>query len=349
MSPVPDLSQGKGFRAVEQIPGRGFAKQRFRRLGGSLLSLGLASALALACLTGAPIADAQSESRPSRSAIRKNKPAIPLMGPSTPAPVVPAPVVPAAPVAPPPAPPSADQLPPQPPTVAWDGKNLTIDADNSTLADILVAVRVRTGASIDMPPSTARERVFLHLGPAPVRDVLSSLLYGTEFDYVIQASDTDEDGLRSVVLTVRGKGDDSGTSVVEAQKEPGMRLMPGYAAPGKRTFEVAHSAQADAEGAAPVADEPASSTNGADPAAGSASAANDSQPVPPPPADSADAGSGGGLTNSSLTNRPLAASSGEASPSGGALPLMIEDMQHMFEQRRQLQAQQNQATASPSH
>src|ERR1700758_5198855 len=145
--------------------------------------------------------------------------------------------------------PAPVENPVKPPTISWDGQQLTIDADNSTLAEVLLGIRARTGASIDMPPRTSAEKVFVHLGPAPIREVLSSLLYGTDFDYVIQASDTDERGLRSVTLTEREKGDkEDAVTASDANGQPRQRLMRGYSAPGKRDFQVA--AEAAAENAA---------------------------------------------------------------------------------------------------
>src|ERR1700730_1673025 len=138
--------------------------------------------------------------------------------------------------------PAPAENPVKPPMISWDGKELTIDADNSTLAEILLGIRGRTGASIDMPPSTNAEKVFVHLGPAPIREVLSSLLYGTDFDYVIQASDTDERGLRSVTLTEREKSDKADVVASDAEGQPRQRLMKGYSAPGKRDFQVAAEA-----------------------------------------------------------------------------------------------------------
>lgn len=77
------------------------------------------------------------------------------------------------------------QNPEHAPLIEWDGKLLTIDAENSSLSDIMLGIRSHTGASIDMPASANRERIAVHLGPAPIREVLSSLLYGTDFNYVI--------------------------------------------------------------------------------------------------------------------------------------------------------------------
>jgi hypothetical protein len=238
------------------------------------------------------------------------------------------------------------------PVISWDGKQLTIDAENSTLSDILLGVRARTGASIDMPPSTAAEQVAVHLGPAPIREVLSSLLYGTDFDYIIQGSDTDEGGLRSVTLTQRESSD-----VVTASDAAGksrIRLMPGYSAPGKRDFEVAAEAAADssaspsaesttADAGAPASQEPASA--GADPASTIAKGPSaDSQPSP---AESADAILPAG-------NEPLnrTAVSSSSQPNSSEMPStsmsqMQQNLQHMYQQRQQIQAQQTQNPQPP--
>src|SRR4051812_10667156 len=65
--------------------------------------------------------------------------------------------------APPPAAIEVEQSPAQPPAeapvISWDGKQLTIDAENSSLSEILLAIPSRTGASIEMPPSTSSDRV----------------------------------------------------------------------------------------------------------------------------------------------------------------------------------------------
>jgi hypothetical protein len=100
-----------------------------------------------------------------------------------------------------------EQMPPSVPQVSWDGSQLTINTDNSTLADILVAIRTRTGAEIDVPPNASRERIAARLGPGPAREVIATLLSWTDFDYIIQASDTDSLGIQSVLLIPRGKSD----------------------------------------------------------------------------------------------------------------------------------------------
>jgi hypothetical protein len=87
--------------------------------------------------------------------------------------------------------------------VHYEGGQLSIVAANSTLADILKAVRSVLGADIDIPLEASRERMATQIGPAPPREVLSSLLSWTEFDYVVQSSDTDLNGIKAIVLVPR--------------------------------------------------------------------------------------------------------------------------------------------------
>jgi len=125
------------------------------------------------------------------------------------APIV-APEIPVeAPPPPPPPPLTPEQRPPERPQVSWDGKLLTITSGNSTLSDILTEVRNLTGADIDIPPNASKVRIASELGPGPAREVLSTLLSWTDFDYVIQASDGDAAGIHSVLLTAREKTDGS--------------------------------------------------------------------------------------------------------------------------------------------
>jgi hypothetical protein len=89
--------------------------------------------------------------------------------------------------------------------VSYENGQLTIIAESSPLSDILSEVRARMGADIDLPASASGERIWVRLGPGPARRILAELLSGTDLNYVIQASDTDVDGIRSVLLTPRSK------------------------------------------------------------------------------------------------------------------------------------------------
>ena len=87
------------------------------------------------------------------------------------------------------------------PQVSFQNNQLTIVAPNSTLADILRAVRKQTGAEIDIPP--APERVVTHLGPGPAREIIAELLNGSRFNYVLLGSPADETVLTRVVLVAK--------------------------------------------------------------------------------------------------------------------------------------------------
>jgi len=104
------------------------------------------------------------------------------------------------PEAPPPPPPTLQQMPAVPPTVTFTNGLLTIVAENSTLSDILRAVRSRTGATVDVP-ANATERVVTHLGPGVPRDVITSLLNGSHFNYVMLGSPTNPNQVDKIILT----------------------------------------------------------------------------------------------------------------------------------------------------
>lgn len=106
---------------------------------------------------------------------------------------------------PPAPPPTLEQEPAIQPQVAFANGQLTITAQNSTLGEILRAVRNRTGASVDVP-ANATERVVGRFGPGPARDVLASLLNGTHFNYVLLGSAADPNALERVVLISKSGG-----------------------------------------------------------------------------------------------------------------------------------------------
>lgn len=251
--------------------------------------------------------------------------------------------------------PVVEQTLPQAPVISWDGKQLTIDAENTSLSEILLAIRARTGASIEMPPSTSAERVAVHMGPAPVREVLSSLLYGTDFNYVIQSTDGDEEGLGLVIITAREKDNSEDVSGSNKPANRSVRLMPGYAAPGKRDFEVKHDngdndASAQTEPSNPAAAEVASQA-AADPVTENPQSASkaDAQPGPSSSGESADssapAASDAGVASVGLAQpggiAPIASSSDAGSGGGSPISKMEQDLQRLYQQRKQMQAQQN--------
>jgi hypothetical protein len=128
--------------------------------------------------------------------------------------------------APPPPPPTPEQMPARPPTVSYQNGQLSIVAPNSTLSDILQAVKSKTGASIDIPPG-ANERVMSRFGPGPARDVLAALLNGSHFNYVMIGSDANPTSVAQVILTTRTGGETAPVTQAGAQPNPAMPQYPG--------------------------------------------------------------------------------------------------------------------------
>lgn len=123
----------------------------------------------------------------------------------TPAPVVQDQPDPVAAPQPPPPPPTPEQGPSSPPEVNYQHGQLTITARNSTMSDVLNAVKQKTGAAVDMPAVTS-ERVVGQFGPGAPRDVLAQLLNGSHYDYVLMGSPADPGALKKIVLTARVNG-----------------------------------------------------------------------------------------------------------------------------------------------
>jgi len=94
-----------------------------------------------------------------------------------------------------------DSMAPVPPQVTYENGQLTINAPNSTLGDILRAVHKQTGADIDVPD--AKERVATTIGPGPAQQVMAQLLNGSRFNYVLLGSPQDPTALTRVVLVAR--------------------------------------------------------------------------------------------------------------------------------------------------
>lgn len=101
---------------------------------------------------------------------------------------------------------------------------LRIWANKATLAEVMAEVHRSTGAEMTMPPGSGQDPIIADLGPAPAREVLAALLYGSAFNFVIVGTDNDPSQLRGIFLTMRqGGGGDSGVSypaIQAAQAQP---------------------------------------------------------------------------------------------------------------------------------
>jgi hypothetical protein len=171
-----------------------------KSVGIGVLCLGLTSAFA---------ASEHGQRKPKKPAL----PPLPV-GPTGPVPQIP-----------------LDSITPIAPQVSYQNGQLTIVAANSTLGDILRAVKKQTGADIEIPAAT--DRVVTHLGPGPARDVMAELLNGSRFNYVLLGSPEDASLLTRVVLVAKSPDTPNPNNNIVAQQpiqqQPGM-MQPGMQA-----------------------------------------------------------------------------------------------------------------------
>lgn len=160
---------------------------KFARLAG----------IAVLCLGSLNLANAATSQR------KPKKPVLPPLpsGPTGPVPQMP-----------------LDSIAPVPPQVSYKDGQLTIVAPNSTLGDILRAVRRQTGAEIEVPE--AKERVVTRLGPGSAREVLAELLNGSRFNYVMLGSALDANALTRVVLVPKTGPDNANASAMNQPQSP---------------------------------------------------------------------------------------------------------------------------------
>jgi hypothetical protein len=235
--------------------------------------------------------------------------------------------------APPPPPLTPGQMPPNPPRVTYEDGMLSIAAENSTLADILSAVKAATGTPMDIPAGAGADRVWVTLGPGPARPILAALLTGTSLDYVIQASDTDPNLMQSVQLSPR-KGAKVGDTGGGSSQSFTSRIRQSL---NHSNFGAADGSDSGSPGSPDVPVATADSDT-ASATAPSPAATPDAQAAAVEPSSA-----GTGTPNAALSARlPINISEADAHPSPIANPdQAIPQMQNLFELRRQLQAQQN--------
>jgi len=140
-----------------------------------------------------------------------------------------------------------DSIPAVPPEVTYKDGRLAIVAHNSTLADILRAVRKQTGAEMDIP-SNATERVVTRLGPGPAREIVAALLNGSRFNYVLLGSVTDASLLTRVVLVPKTGPDNVGGP--QPPNQPGTaQAFGGLAAPAQPQPDASMTAESNDDSA----------------------------------------------------------------------------------------------------
>ena len=134
----------------------------------------------------------------------------------TPAPVVTPPQQPEVPLRP-------EQMPPVPPKVVYQNGLLSVEATNSTLSDILNGIRSKAGIQIEGFQG-AQDRVAAKLGPAPAEAVLTGLLRGSRFDYMMLGRADRPGMVQRVILTPISGAPSASNGIQPLQPQPGMVL-----------------------------------------------------------------------------------------------------------------------------
>jgi hypothetical protein len=245
-------------------------------------------------------------------------------------------------------------MPPKVPKVTCNGDQLTISADNSTLGSVLTAVQTCIGIQVDIPEGAAESRVFEELGPGPARQVLDSLLSGTDFNFVIGSSVTSPERIEIVSLMARPveapnahelAADRSLSTArrawLQSRQNRGAPLTPDENHPAAdETPSIPETEEAAVAPAAPAADASANTTQ--------ASATDPSSPATPasPASDAPSPGDSNALStpttpSAATVQSPIAAS--PSSDASGGTEQKISEMQQLFQQRRLMNQNQNQS------
>jgi hypothetical protein len=122
---------------------------------------------------------------------------------------------------------------PKGPVVSTLNGEITVDPGDASLRDVLQAIQQRTGIQVDYPSGGMDERVFGPIGPAPLREVLTALLYGSGLNYIIQTSEKDSNEIHKLFLSSQTSAG-SAPPLQAATQTPGERNEMGslYGASG---------------------------------------------------------------------------------------------------------------------
>lgn len=220
------------------------------------------------------------------------------------------------------------EVPGAPPEIICKGDQLKIAGRGSTLSSILRAVHNCTGAKIEVPENVPETRFFDTIGPGPVREVLASLLDDTSFNYIIGSSESDPRKVETITLIAR-TGDASNDSKLGGPAPSASRSLFTQMRRNYLTAGVPGGNESStlAEQSATQASEPPAQQSADTPAA-----------TQPPVAEQAVPVSGPSETAPPPAQAPAAPQS-DASPAPAQTnPVedQINNMQQLFEQRRQM-------------
>jgi hypothetical protein len=88
--------------------------------------------------------------------------------------------------------------------VSFQNGLLSVRAQKATLAQVLFEVHQQTGADISVPAGAEQEQVVADLGPAPTKDVLATLLNGTNYNFIFLGAGGDSKVDRVIITAKSG-------------------------------------------------------------------------------------------------------------------------------------------------
>lgn len=126
----------------------------------------------------------------------------------------------------PPVEPPANRLdlqPASPPRMSLVGGQLTINANNSTLIDILNGFQRITGTKIENSVGISPDRVVGQFGPGSPRDVLTAVMNGTNYNYIMLSKENDPGNVKQLIITLKTSGPSSPAMAATAVRPPPVR------------------------------------------------------------------------------------------------------------------------------
>ncbi len=231
------------------------------------------------------------------------------------------------------------ELPITPPKVTCVGENVTISANNSTLASILAEIKKCMGTKIDVPDAAASTRFFDQIGPGPAHEVLEDLLSATGYNYIIESANNTPNKIETIMLMARSA--DTAPALVDDRNlslnRKAFQVM--------RQATATHPVDLDSLTATTESDKPAADPAAAAPPASSDAAAPATDPAAKPvdattpAAAPAASPAPGPSTETPPTPQPDAAPVSDAAKHTES---QIQGMEQMFEQRKQMIQNANQ-------
>jgi hypothetical protein len=212
---------------------------------------------------------------------------------------------------------------------------------------VLAALRSCLGIKVDIPEGATGGRLFEDIGPGPARQVLESLLSGTDFDYVIGSSDEHPENVSSVILLTRTTDTTANNIPLDRTLTPARRAWMQSrqnARPNAPTNEES-SAVADDPSDSQAVNEPVTTPASSNSASGSQTPASE----PAPPAAEAPVPVADSVPMPATAAQPASTSPASTSANQDkSTAERISDMQQMFKQRSLMNQSANQSQNSTS-